>query len=166
MSSQPLVSVGEPNGLSDLLTTLGMLLYRWSVLESTLWDEVRRFRMAGGDSESSLQRVRGSAGERLGEWRALISQKTRRDAEMAKAVSTLSTRIERHRRDRNLIARDFEGVVQLERELAIACGGPLSGHSTSTMRKFTLPELRDLVQEIDACAECLLALGEKIRQRK
>ncbi len=107
--------VEEPEGLRELLTMLGLLLYRWSAVEQTLTEEIKRFRIAGGGSEASL-RLRGSTSERLGEWRALLSQRTRRDAPTAEAVSALSTRIERNRRDRNLIAKDLEGV-------ALAVGG-------------------------------------------
>ena len=103
----------DPDGLHELLTTLGLLLYRWSVFEQTLSQEIKRFRLAGGDSEANL-RIRGSASERVGEWQALIGQRARRDASLAEAVSELSTRIERNRRNRNLIAKDFEAVAEPE----------------------------------------------------
>jgi hypothetical protein len=76
--------VEEPEGLAELLSTLGLLLYRWSVLDQKLSEEIKHFRMEGGDSEASL-RIRGSAGERLGEWRALISQRTRRSLRLCRA---------------------------------------------------------------------------------
>jgi hypothetical protein len=167
MSADLLRVVEEPEGLAELLATLGLLLYRWSILEQTLSEEIKRFRMAGGDSEASL-RIRGSTSERLGEWRALVSQRTRRDAAMAAAVSALSTRIERNRRDRNLIARDFEGATPASsgNEASISCGGPLSGHTASTMRTFSLTELRGLAQEIDGCSEQLRILGANILKGK
>jgi hypothetical protein len=167
MSADGLSAVKEPEDLAGLLSTLGLLLHRWSILEKTLSEEIKRFRMAGGDTETSL-RIRGSVSERLGEWRALISQRTRRDAAMAEAVSALSTRIERNRRDRNLITKDFEGVAPRnnEQEASISCGGPLSGHSASATRTFSLSELRALVQEIDACSDQLAELGAAIRLGK
>jgi hypothetical protein len=167
MSANMLSVVEEPEGLAELLSTLGLLLYRWSVLDQTLSEEIKHFRMEGGDSEASL-RIRGSAGERLGEWRALISQRTRRDPKMAEAVSALSMRIERSRRDRHLIATDFQGIAghTSDIEAGIRCGGPLSGHSASAVRTFSLSELRELVHEIDACSDELQELGAASRLRR
>jgi hypothetical protein len=157
----------DPDGLHELLTMLGLLLYRWSVFEQALSQEIKRFRLAGGDSEASL-RVRASASERLGEWQALIGQRARRDAALAKTVSELSTRIQRNRRNRNLIACDFEAVAPASsgKEASISCSGPLSGQPASTMRSFTVTELQRLVQDIDACSEQLIELGAEVLRRR
>jgi hypothetical protein len=143
-----------------------LLLHRWSLLEFALVNEIKKFRLKGGDSATSTLRIRGSTSERLGEWRALISQKTRRDPELAAAVASLSTLIERLRRDRDAITQHFEKVGNApgELEARIFFTGPLSGHAASAIRSINLAELNALIGDVDGCRDELEKLGQKARQ--
>ncbi len=136
-----------------LMASVGYLMFHWSALESTLVEEIRRLRIAGGDSGKTLIRVRGSLSERLAEWRALLSIKARGNRELAQAMADLSSRIERLRSRRDMIARNFAGVdsgTEGAEPVILCADGDLSP-PTSDARRVTLSEMAELIENVSAC---------------
>lgn len=145
-----------------LMCCVGHLLFEWSMLERALVDEIRRYRTKVGDTGTSL-RIRSSAAERLAEWRALLSRPARRNHQLADEVADLSSTFERLRRDRNLIAHQFEGAAEAAdtRQPYITCGTP---HVSGPSRSFARADLLNMIDEIRNCDARLLALGAKVRE--
>lgn len=92
------------------MKTIGYVLLNWSMLERAVIDDIKRLRISDGDSGTTTARARGSFNERLAEWRALVSLKSRRNPEAAREVAEISSQAEQLCRSRNLIAHHFAGV--------------------------------------------------------
>lgn len=93
-----------------LMKALGYLLLNWSMLERAVIDDIKRLRLSDGDSGMTTARARGSFNERLAEWRALVSLKSRRNPEAAREVAEIGNLAEQLCRTRNLISHHFVGV--------------------------------------------------------
>ena len=139
----------------ELMTSIGQLLYRWHALETVLAEEIRRLRKEGGDTGKNLVRVRGSLSERLAEWGALLGLRNRGNRPFAQKVAELSTQIERLRRTRDLVARNFAGATDGgdTGEPALFCGDNDLSPPTSEPRRITLTELKDILAQIETCRE-------------
>ena len=72
--------------LDQLMMSLGYVMLHWSQLERAVLDEIKRLRSAEGDTGESSIRARGAFTERLAEWRAVVSLKSRRNLKAAKKV--------------------------------------------------------------------------------
>lgn len=138
--------------LDPLMASIGYLFLHWSRLEAALVDEIRRLRIAGGDSGKSLIRVRGSISERLAEWRALISLKARGNRELAQAVADLSSQIERLQRTRNLVAQSFAGASADEGEPSLFCADVNLSPPTNDPRRIPLSEMNAIIEEVRHCS--------------
>ncbi|HEV2745678.1 MAG TPA: hypothetical protein VGW34_00075 [Allosphingosinicella sp.] len=145
--------------LGGLMASIGWLFFHWSALETTLVDEVRRLRIAGGDTGNTLVRIRGTLSERLAEWRALISLRSRGDRQLAQAVADLSTQIERLQRLRNLIAQNFAGASD-EDQPVLFCADKNLSPPTAEAKRFTLSEMEALIDDVRACRDRLLEFGQ------
>jgi hypothetical protein len=135
-------------------------MFHWSRVDETLVADIRRLRAEGGGVGSSIVRVRGSFTERLAEWRALLSLKSRRNPGLAEAVLDLSNSLERLRQKRNLVAQSFAGA-SLAGEPHILCsvaGAGAMGDATSISQS----ELNTLIDDLERCAERIRQIGEAL----
>ncbi len=150
--------------MDHLMRSLGYVLLHWSLLEHAFIDDIKRLRTGEGNFAESSARVRGGFSEKLAEWRALMSLKTRRDPDAAQEVGDLSTLAERLRRQRNLIAQHFMGatsdVAEGEPALLLAEGGV--GSMRSSQQVVTQSQLDQLIAEQDNCRRRITALAEMI----
>jgi len=162
---EPIAETAPETGgdFDELLTCIGALLYRWHGLEAVLVEEIRRLRKEGGDTGKNLVRVRGSLSERLAEWGALLGLRNRGNRQFAQTVAELSTQIERLRRTRDLVARNFAGATDGgdSGEPALFCGDNDLSPPTSEPRRITLTELRDILGQIDTCRERIPAIERR-----
>ena len=148
--------------LDRLMRSIGYVMLTWSSLESAFLEDIRRLRSKDGDSLESSIRSRGSFSERLAEWRALISQKTRRNPEVAREVGELATLAEGLRRHRMLIAQHFVGAdlqgTENSPAILVAEGGVSSGRAAQ--QRFTQSDLDRLIEEMSDCRVRLLRLAD------
>jgi hypothetical protein len=150
--------------MDRLMQSLGYVLLHWSLLEHAFIGDIRRLRTGEGNFAESSARVRGGFSEKLAEWRALMSLKTRRNPEAAQEVGDLSTLAERLRRQRNLIAQHFMGATtdaaEGEPALLVSEGGV--GSMRSSQQVVTQSELDRLIAELDDCRRRISRLAERI----
>ena len=104
------MSDSNANDFERLMASIGSLMVHWCLLEDALTDEVRRLRVES-EGDANFIRIRGSFGDRLREWRGLLSQKTRRKPQLAEAVAALANEMEQLRHKRNLVAYDLAGAA-------------------------------------------------------
>lgn len=135
-----------------LMASVGKVLFHWSLLDEALIEDIRRLRSESGSVQTSMLRVRGSFSERLAEWRALLSLKSRRNPPLAEAVLIAANQVERLRQKRNLIAHHFVGASAAGEggEPFIVCFEGDRGANTGTGR-ISQSELTALIGEMDQC---------------
>ena len=134
-----------------LMASIGSLLLHWCLLEDALTDEVRRLRVES-EGDANFIRVRGSFGDRLREWRGLLSQKTRRKPQLAEAVAALANEMEQLRHKRNLIAYDLAGAsAGPDEEPHIRCAQRERSALNTEVTRITLSELIASTEAIDRC---------------
>jgi hypothetical protein len=150
----------QERSMDRLMRSLGYVMLHWSFLERAFLDDIRRLRMVEGDSGDNSIRARGAFSERLAEWRALMSLKTRRQPEAAQEVGELSTLTERLRRQRNLIAEHFVGATTAAQEDGPAIFVSEGGLSSlrSSQQTFDQSALDELIEEMDRCRERITRL--------
>lgn len=150
----------QEQAMDRLMRSLGYVMLHWSLLERAFLDDIRRLRMVEGDSGEASIRARGAFSERLAEWRALMSLKTRRLPEAAQEVGELSTLTERLRRQRTLIGQHFIGATTEPEEdgpaIFVAEGGLTSARSSQ--QAISQAALDDLIDEMDRCRERIARL--------
>ena len=88
MASEPPIT-----DMQQLMASVGSVMLHWCFLEDALTDTIRQLRIAS-EGSANLIRVRGSFSDRLSEWRGLLSQKTRRNPELAETVADLANEME------------------------------------------------------------------------
>lgn len=128
-----------------LMTTLGYVLLNWSMLERAVIDDIKRLRLSDGDSGTTTARPRGLFSERLAEWRALVSLKSRRNPEASREVAEITSLAEQLCRSRNLIAHHFAGVDRTPdgKWIMYAAESGIASLRTS-QTAFTVEQLDDL----------------------
>src|ERR1700712_3970896 len=102
---------GEPPSadMQELMASIGSVMLHWCFLEDALTDTIRQLRIVS-EGSANLIRVRGNFSDRLSEWRGLLSQKTRRNPELAETVADLANEMEHLRGTRNRIAHNLAGA--------------------------------------------------------
>ena len=142
-----------------LMASVGRVLFHWSLLDEALIEDIRRLRTESGSVQTSVLRIRGSFSERLAEWRALLSLKSRRNPSLAEAVLVASNQVERLRQRRNLVAHHFVGASAGNdgEEPYIVCFEGERGANTAT-GQITQSELTALIEEMDSCRQKVLAI--------
>ena len=142
-----------------LMASVGRVLFHWSLLDEALIEDIRRLRAASGSMQTSVLRIRGSFNERLAEWRALLSLKSRRNPPLAEAVLVASNQVERLRQKRNLIAHHFVSASAGGdgTEPYIVCFEGERGANTGTGR-ITQSELTALIDEMESCRQRVMAI--------
>ncbi len=152
--------------LDRLMRSLGYLLLHWSLLEHAFIDDIQRLRSSEGSFAETPRRLRGGFSEKLAEWRALMSLRTRRFPTAAKEVGDLSALAERLRRQRNLITQHFMGATvdasEGEPALLVAEGGV--GSRRLTQQVVTQSQLDQLIDELDNCRRRIKRLEESVAQ--
>ena len=136
-----------------LLKAVGYVLLSWSLLERAVIGEIRRLRLVDGDSGATTARARGSFNERLAEWRALVSLKSRRNPEAVREVTEIASGAERLCRCRDLVANRFACVEQCETgEWAVVVSDAGVGAPRAGQTLLTLQQLSEWNQQmLDAC---------------
>jgi hypothetical protein len=149
--------------LQPLMTSIGRLIYHWSLLEDALADDIRRLRMEI-EGRTTLVRVRGSFSDRLREWRGLLSQKTRGKRVLAAAVEKLANEMEQLKLRRNLVGHDFTGAFPGpdDSEPFILCAPRDRGTIHVEPMRITLSQLNETIDAIDRCRQRIgtVAVGE------
>jgi hypothetical protein len=143
------------------MRAVGYVMLHWSELERAVLGDIKRLRMADGDSGETSKRARGSFSERLAEWRALVSLKSRRNPAAANEVGEIATQAERLRRARNLIAQHFAGVEDHEgNEIQILVSENGISSLRSSQTGFNLSQLNELITEMQQIRSRILRLKD------
>jgi hypothetical protein len=157
MASEPPIT-----DLQKLMASVGSVMLYWCFLEDALTETIRGLRIAS-EGSANLIRVRGSFNDRLSEWRGLLSQKTRRNPELAETVAELANEMEHLRGMRNRIAHNFAGAnaaCEDGAEPYIWCAERESA-STQALEtdRITLTDLREMAEAMDSCRGRLRTIG-------
>jgi hypothetical protein len=148
--------------MQKLMASVGSVMLYWCFLEDALTDTIMELRIAS-EGSANLIRVRGSFNDRLSEWRGLLSQKTRRNPELAETVSELANEMEHQRGMRNRIAHNLAGAnaaCEDGAEPYIWCAERESAASQATESdRITLTDLRDMAEAMDRCRGRLRTIG-------
>lgn len=132
-----------------LMQSLGNLMLHWSTLERALLDDIKRLRLVDGESGEPTRRGRGSFSQRLAEWRALLSLKSRRNPAAAQEAGEIATQAERLRRTHDLIAHHLVGAEKSasgEHQILVSESGISALPRSQTA--YTTSQLRGLVSEM------------------
>lgn len=153
----------DDDSFRELMTSVGLLMFHWHRLETTLAEQIRKLRLEGGDTGKNLIRIRGSLSERLAEWAALLGLRNRGDRPFAQGVAELSGRIERLRRHRNLIAQSFAGATPGGdgAEPAILCADGDLSPPTAEPRRIPLSELQQIIADVETCRDRIPRIEER-----
>ena len=157
----------EGPGFDRLMSLVGQALYHWSLLDDALRDAISGLRSTGTAGDGS-HRARALFGERLAEWRALLSQRSRRNPQLAETVLEIGNDVERLQQARKLIGEHFCGATagKADEEPAIYCRHGKSLGGTSTTKRITLTELQKLIFEMDECREHVMSLADpEVKER-
>ncbi|AUW57251.1 hypothetical protein C1T17_03240 [Sphingobium sp. SCG-1] len=101
----------ELNALDDdLLCGVGRLVCAWGVLEQRLEQKISLLREAAGDVRTLCSRSRPGMGKLLGELRAMVSIRDKRNATVLGEIAELERDIQRIDRFRGLIISGFQGA--------------------------------------------------------
>jgi hypothetical protein len=157
----PMASEPPITDMQKLMASVGSVMLYWCFLEDALTDTIRRLRI---DSEGSanLIRVRGTFNDRLSEWRGLLSQKTRRNPELAETVADLANEMEHLRGMRNRIAHNLAGANAECDDGAqpfIWCAERESSNPAIETVRITMADLRDMAEAMDRCRSRLRRIG-------
>jgi hypothetical protein len=156
MASEPPIT-----DLQKLMASVGSVMLYWCFLEDALTDTIRQLRIVS-EGSASLIRVRGGFSDRLSEWRGLLSQKTRRNPELAEAVAELANEMEHLRGIRNRIAHNLAGANAAcddGAEPYIWCAERESSNQISEPTRITLSDLREMAEAMDRCRGRLGSIG-------
>jgi hypothetical protein len=156
-----MASEAPNNDLQRLMASVGSVLLYWCFLEDALTETIRRLRTES-EGSANLIRVRGSFSDRLSEWRGLLSQKTRRNPEMAEIVADLANEMEHLRGMRNRIAHNLAGANASRDDGAepyIWCAERESSNPAGEPNRITLADLREMAEAMDRCRGRLRTIG-------
>jgi hypothetical protein len=149
------------NDLQRLMASIGSVMLHWCFLEDALTETIRRLRTES-EGSANLIRVRGSFSDRLSEWRGLLSQKTRRNPEMAEIVADLANEMEHLRGMRNRIAHNLAGADASpvdDDQPYIWCAERESSNPGAEPNRITLADLRAMIEAMDRCRGRLRTIG-------
>ena len=146
--------------MQKLMAGVGSVLLHWCFLEDALTDTIRRLRIVS-EGSASLIRVRGSFSDRLSEWRGLLSQKTRRNPQLAETVADLANEMEQLRGTRNRIAHNLAGANASPEDGTgpyIWCAEREASNPGEPDR-IALADLTDMIDAMDRCRSRLRSIG-------
>jgi len=156
MTSEPPIT-----DLQKLMASVGSVMLYWCFLEDALTETIRRLRMVS-EGSTNLIRVRGTFNDRLSEWRGLLSQKTRRNPELAETVADLANEMEHLRSMRNRIAHNLAGAnaeCDDGTQPYIWCAERESSNPAVESDRITLADLREMAEAMDRCRGRLRSIG-------
>jgi len=142
----------------DLMAGVGYLMFYWTLLDRAVLDGIKHLRTFEGEAGNS--KARATFAERLAEWQALVSQRSRRNLQTANMLGDLASQAERLNRKRKLIVQSFTGASHGNEE-----GGPAiyfaeAGITVprSAQMRLSLPELHALIEEVRLCRHAIEGL--------
>jgi hypothetical protein len=147
--------------MQQLMASVGSVMLHWCYLEDALTDTIRQLRIVS-EGSANLIRVRGTFNDRLSEWRGLLSQKTRRNPEMAEVVAELANEMEHLRGMRNRIAHNLAGANAAREDGAqpyIWCVERESSNPGIVPDRITLADLREMIDTMERCRHRLGSIG-------
>jgi hypothetical protein len=147
--------------MQELMASIGSVMLHWCFLEDALTDTIRQLRIVS-EGSANLIRVRGTFSDRLSEWRGLLSQKTRRNPELAETVAQLANEMERLRGVRNRMAHNLAGANAAGQDGAepyIWCAERESSNQAGEPERIALSDLRDMAEAMDRCRGRLAKIG-------
>jgi len=155
-----MVSDGPNSDLHRLMASFGTVLLHWCFLEDALTDTIRRLRTES-EGSANLIRVRGNFSDRLSEWRGLLSQKTRRNPELAAAVADLANEMEHLRGMRNRIAHNLAGANAslLDDDQPYIWCAEREASNAAAPDHITLTDLRAMIEAMDRCRNRFRTIG-------
>lgn len=156
MTSEPPIT-----DMQKLMASIGSVMLYWCFLEDALTDTIRQLRIVS-EGSATLIRVRGGFSDRLSEWRGLLSQKTRRNPELAETVAELANEMEKLRGVRNRIAHNLAGANASREDGAepyIWCAERESANPASEATRITLSDLVEMAEAMDRCRDRLRSIG-------
>lgn len=143
----------ESAEFKTLMASVGYLMFHWTLLDRAVLDQIKELRMSEGENAATSAKSRSSFSERLAEWQALVSQRSRRNPVAANLLSDLSSQAERLNRRRKLIAHHFSGAsasdAQGEPSIYFSEGGIATLRSSQT--RLTQRELSVMIEEVRGC---------------
>lgn len=137
----------------NLMAGIGYLMFHWSQIDVAVFEEIKRLRMSEGEHNGTSSKARGTFSERLAEWQALVSQKSRRNPQALNRLSDLARQAELLNRKRKLFVQNFTGAsgINQNNDLAIyASEGGITA-PRSAQSRLTQVELEALIDEIRQC---------------
>jgi hypothetical protein len=147
LDSQPHATIAQTATFHDLMAGVGYLLFQWSLLDTSLDEEIGQLRRASGDPMGAPGRTR-TVNERLAEWRALLGRGRRRHADHYAAVERVAASIQELQRRHMLIAAGFvAGTV----DAAPAIGCAPIGRTGGVGERMTLRDLRGTIEDMEMC---------------
>jgi hypothetical protein len=146
----------------QLMGGVGSVMLHWCFLEDELTETIRRLRIES-EGAANFIRVRGSFGDRMSEWRGLLSQKTRRNLQLAEEVAELANEMEHLRGTRNLIAHDLAGASASpdDDQPYIWCAARQAPGSAAEPKRITLADLRAMIEAMEQCRNRLKTIGRQ-----
>lgn len=140
----------ELNALDDdLLFGVGRLVCAWGVLEQRLEQKIGLLREAAGDVRLLGSRSRPGMGKLLGELRAMVSMRDKRNANVLGEIAELERDIQRIDRFRGLIISGFHSAEP---------GGFACRDQKNVHAHVSSGQLSEEIMNLDRIGERLLAL--------
>lgn len=141
--------------LDHLLCGIGRLVFAWGMLEAQLEQKIIDLRRAAGDVRSATQRTKPTMARMLGELRAIISMRCRRDNVQLDEIAEIERSIQQIDKFRMLVIQGF----QIADDTAGAKARPfLCRDAKNNVIGVSVDELEREISRLDACRERLLAL--------
>jgi hypothetical protein len=151
-----------PNAdMQKLMASVGSVMLHWCFLEDALTETIRRLRTES-EGSANLIRVRGSFSDRLSEWRGLLSQKTRRNPELAETVADLANEMEHLRGVRNRIAHNLAGANASPEDAGqpyIWCAEREASNPGVEPNRINLADLRAMIEAMERCRSRFTTIG-------
>lgn len=160
-SLEPYLAPARTATFHDLMASVGYLLFQWSLLDTSLDEEIGQLRRASGDTVGPPGRSR-TVNERLAEWRALLGRGRRRRADHHAAIEGVAERIQDHQRLHMLVASGFLAASS-DAEPAIRCAHPASRTGGAAEVRMTIRDILDAIDAMELCRSemaLLRGLGE------
>lgn len=136
-----------------LMASVGYLMFYWTLLDHAVLDGIKHLRTFEGGTGGRSSKGRATFSDRLAEWQALVSQKSRKNVHAANLLGDLASQAERLNRKRKLIIQNFTGASQGDEEGGSAIFYSEAGVTAPrpTQSRLTQSELNSLIEEVRCC---------------
>ena len=146
----------------DLMAGVGYLMFYWTLLDQAVLHGIQHLRTFEGEAGKS--KARATFAERLAEWQALASQKSRRNLQAANRLGDLASQAERLNRKRKLIVQSFTGASHGNEEGGSAIYFAEAGITAprSGQMRLSHAELNALIEEVRSCRYAIESLHKSL----